>query len=56
LEHQHGSENIPHNAGFEVLTEVAMNSSLFWDIMPRFLWKSTYVSEERVTSTFMVEE
>jgi hypothetical protein len=33
-----------------------MKSSVFWDIRPFVLRKSTDVSEEHVTSTFMDEE
>jgi hypothetical protein len=40
------------NVGFEVPTAVVMKRTTFWNIR----WKSTYVSEEHITSIFIVEE
>jgi hypothetical protein len=36
--------------GSEILTAVVMKNSIFWDITPRSLLKSTDVSEEHVAS------
>jgi hypothetical protein len=41
---------------YEVLTTVVKKSSIFWDIMPFNLLKSTSVSAEHVASNFRVEE
>jgi hypothetical protein len=44
------------NPGFEVLTAVFMNYSVFWDITPCCLLKITLVLEERAISIFRAEE
>jgi hypothetical protein len=46
----------PHIVGFEVFTAVVMKSIIFWEWRHVFCWVSTNVSEEHITSIFMVEE
>jgi hypothetical protein len=41
---------------FEVLTAVVMKSSIFWDITPCSMLKSTDVSEKLIASIFRVEK
>jgi hypothetical protein len=42
---------------FEILTAVAMKSSVFWDITPSSLFKvKTNVSKKNVASIFRVEK
>jgi hypothetical protein len=42
--------------GFEVLTAVVMQITLFWDIMPCSPLKVTNVSEEHIASIFRIEK
>jgi hypothetical protein len=44
------------SVGFDALTEVVMDSSIFRDIAPCSLLKINDVSEERIASIFRVEE
>jgi hypothetical protein len=44
------------NPGFEVLTVVFMNDSVFWGVTPCCLLKITLVLEERATSIFRAKE
>jgi hypothetical protein len=48
------NRKIVHDVGFEVLTTVVTNTSVFWDIMQCSQLKSYDVSEEHVASIFRV--
>jgi hypothetical protein len=39
----------------DILAAVIMKISVFWDITPLALWKSTDVSEEHIASTFRIK-
>jgi hypothetical protein len=51
---KHMKRQSVQNVESEVLTTVDMEISVFLDITPCSYWKSTYVSEEHVTSIFRV--